>query len=390
MNLPEYNFLPFKQNILPIILIYMVSFVLSRFYKKRFTSFWELFKRIFTGMVISTTSGVIFLYLLRYKYLAFPSSIFLISFFVGVITLFLSHAIILDLLKKINKKIIIIGHQTIEEILEQGSRIEEIRIKNVEQLLNYRDADEIVICEKFHSDNQMNLLVYLLLELKIKVVFSPKLYLQLLAENILEQSSIQFLTSVIGRKSDFEEFLMRALDIAGSILFLLCASPLIILGSILIWLTSGRPIFYKQERLTKNGESFVLYKFRTMINNAEDATGPVLATENDSRITKIGRFLRQTRFDEIPQLFNILKGDMSLVGPRPERPHFIKSNKLLRESRLAVKPGLTGFAQIRKLYDLHPRHKIKYDYLYIQKRSVLVNLYILLKTIPVILMRKGR
>lgn len=389
-NIPEYNFLPFKQNILPIILIYETCFVLSKFYKKRFVTFWEIFKAVVLGMSTATIAGFIFLYFVRGKYFAFPSSIFVISLLTGIFILYLVHAIILDFFKKICKKIIIIGTQSIEEILEQGTRVETIHIKNVADLLHYADADEIVICEKFHSDNEMNLFIYLLLQLRIKVVFSPSLYIQLLTKNILEQSSIQFLASFIGKKTEFEEFLIRFLDIVGSILILVITFPVTIIVSLLILFTSGRPILYKQERLSKNGVSFMLYKFRTMVNNAEHETGPVLASENDSRVTKIGKFLRQTRFDEIPQIFNVLKGDMSLVGPRPERPHFVKSNKLLRENRLAVKPGITGFAQIRSLYDLHPKHKVKYDYLYIQKRSVVVNLYILLKTIPVILMRKGR
>jgi lipopolysaccharide/colanic/teichoic acid biosynthesis glycosyltransferase len=127
-----------------------------------------------------------------------------------------------------------------------------------------------------------------------------------------------------------------------------------------------------------------------MIDDAEKDSGPVWAAENDPRVTKIGRFLRDSRLDELPQLINVIKGDMSLVGPRPERPHFVKLHKPLRQIRLAVKPGLTGFAQIRNLYDLHPKHKARYDYLYIQKRSFLLNLYILAMTIPVMFSRKGQ
>ena len=126
-----------------------------------------------------------------------------------------------------------------------------------------------------------------------------------------------------------------------------------------------------------------------MIDDAEKHTGPVLATINDPRVTKIGRILRTTRIDEIPQLFNVIRGQMSLVGPRPERPHFVKQHKHLRELRLAVKPGITGLAQIRSYYDLPPEHKVKYDYLYIQRRSLRLNLYILTMTVPIIFSRKG-
>jgi lipopolysaccharide/colanic/teichoic acid biosynthesis glycosyltransferase len=106
-------------------------------------------------------------------------------------------------------------------------------------------------------------------------------------------------------------------------------------------------------------------------------------------VTPIGKFLRQTRIDELPQLLNVLKGDMSMVGPRPERPHFTRIHKALRGIRMAVKPGLTGLAQIRSSYNLKPQHKTKYDYLYIQRRSALLNIYLMIKTIPVMIMRKG-
>jgi len=148
-------------------------------------------------------------------------------------------------------------------------------------------------------------------------------------------------------------------------------------------------VFYKQQRVGKDGKVFTLYKFRTMVNDAEKGLGPVLASRDDPRVTKVGKVLRATRLDELPQLLNVLHGDMSLVGPRPERPHFVKQHKALHELRLAVKPGLTGLAQIRSFYDLKPKHKIKYDYLYIQKRSFRLNLYILLLTIPAVLSRKG-
>ena len=126
-----------------------------------------------------------------------------------------------------------------------------------------------------------------------------------------------------------------------------------------------------------------------MVKDAEKQVGPVLAKQDDPRITRIGRVLRRTRMDELPQLFNVLHGRMSLVGPRPERPHFVKIHKALQGLRLAVKPGLTGLAQIRNFYDLNPKHKIKYDYLYIQRRSLLLNIKIMLQTIPVLFSKKG-
>lgn len=189
--------------------------------------------------------------------------------------------------------------------------------------------------------------------------------------------------------SKTREFLIRALDIVGAVMVLVLVLPVMLVVALLIKILSGEQVLYKQKRVGKNGKIFAMYKFRTMINNAEEHTGPVWAVKDDSRVTPIGSILRRTRLDELPQLFNVLWGDMSLVGPRPERPYFVKQHKALQGIRLAVKPGLTGLAQIRSFYDLKPEHKIKYDYLYIRKRSLLLNTYILLQTIPVIFTKKG-
>ena len=185
------------------------------------------------------------------------------------------------------------------------------------------------------------------------------------------------------------EFLIRGLDIAGSAAIFFFTMPVMMIATLVMKITSPGPILYKQRRIGKNGRLFTMYKLRTMITNAEERTGPVWAGENDSRVTPVGRILRRTRLDELPQLFNVLRGDMSLVGPRPERPYFVSRYKALQGVRLSVKPGITGLAQIRNGYNLRPEHKIKYDYLYIKKRSLLLNLYILIKTVPIIFSKKG-
>jgi lipopolysaccharide/colanic/teichoic acid biosynthesis glycosyltransferase len=189
--------------------------------------------------------------------------------------------------------------------------------------------------------------------------------------------------------SPVSEVLIRLLDIVGSLVILVGALPVMLAVAVLIKATSRGPILYRQERVGRAGKMFTLCKFRTMIEDAEKHVGPVWAVRDDDRVTPIGRVLRRTRVDELPQLLNILKGDMSLVGPRPERPFFVERHKALQGVRLAVKPGLTGLAQVRAFYDLKPAHKVKYDYLYIQNRSFLLNLYILLQTIPVVLGKKG-
>jgi lipopolysaccharide/colanic/teichoic acid biosynthesis glycosyltransferase len=189
--------------------------------------------------------------------------------------------------------------------------------------------------------------------------------------------------------STADDYSIRCLDIIGSLIMLAIASPVMLLTAVLIRVTSPGPVLFKQRRVGKYGKIFVLYKFRTMVNDAEKNTGPVWAAKDDERVTCLGKLLRRTRLDEFPQLFNVLRGDMSMVGPRPERPFFVRRHRALQGVRLAVKPGVTGLAQVRAHYDLKPEHKLKYDYLYIQKRSFLFNAYILLMTIPVILLRRG-
>jgi lipopolysaccharide/colanic/teichoic acid biosynthesis glycosyltransferase len=187
----------------------------------------------------------------------------------------------------------------------------------------------------------------------------------------------------------FTDAVIRAFDVAGSIIMLMLAAPIMLLTAALVRITSSGPVLFNQRRVGKNGKIFILYKFRTMIDGAEKETGPVWAARDDGRVTPVGKVLRCTRLDELPQLFNVLRGDMSLVGPRPERPYFVGQHRALQGIRLTVKPGITGLAQIRAFYDLSPEHKLKYDYLYIQRRSFFLNVYILLMTIPVVLLRRG-
>ncbi len=185
------------------------------------------------------------------------------------------------------------------------------------------------------------------------------------------------------------DYVVRVFDIIISLLISLCAFPLVVLSALLIKLSSAGPVFYQQHRVGKDGKVFTIYKFRTMVDGAEKRLGPVWALRGDDRVTPVGRILRSSRIDELPQLYNVLRGDMSLVGPRPERPYFVKRHPVLQGARMTVKPGLTGLAQIRGSYDLKPSQKAKYDRLYIRKRSVLLNAYILSRTIPVLLKRKG-
>ncbi|HBG0551765.1 TPA: sugar transferase [Clostridioides difficile] len=183
----------------------------------------------------------------------------------------------------------------------------------------------------------------------------------------------------------------RIMDLVLSIIGLVIGLPLIAIFGILIKIEDKGPITYKQERLGKCGRRFYIYKLRSMRTDAEKF-GAQWAEKDDTRITKVGKFIRKTRIDEIPQLFNILKGDMGLIGPRPERPNFtVQFNEEIPGfiNRLAIKPGLTGWAQVNGGYEITPEEKLKEDIYYIKNRSILLDFKILFKTVKVVLTGDG-
>ena len=187
-------------------------------------------------------------------------------------------------------------------------------------------------------------------------------------------------------------FAKRTFDllVAGSLL--LALSPLLAVAALLVVSTSRGGPFYRQTRVGKDGALFELWKLRTMRRGAEVETGAILAVPDDPRVTAIGRALRSARVDEIPQLWNVVQGDMSLVGPRPERPEFADgfartiSGYTLRH---AARPGLTGLAQVSGEYSTEPEIKLRYDLAYLNNWSIGLDLAILLRTLPVILTRRG-
>ncbi len=187
----------------------------------------------------------------------------------------------------------------------------------------------------------------------------------------------------------------RIFDIVAAICGIALLSPLFLITAILIKLTSRGPIFFKQTRVGKDGKLFEIFKFRTMKVDAEKETGPVWAKANDNRLIPVGQFLRKAHIDEIPQFINILRGEMSLIGPRPERPVFVEKFRQEipdYEKRLAVKPGITGLAQVWHRYDEtieDVKKKIKYDILYIKKLCLWTDVTIFLRTFRVVLTGEG-
>ena len=187
-------------------------------------------------------------------------------------------------------------------------------------------------------------------------------------------------------------FFKRMFDIFSSLVGIVVASPIMLATAIAIWLEDHGPVFYRQVRLTKNGREFKILKFRSMTVNAEQDGVARLAGQNDSRITRVGHFIRACRIDELPQLFNILVGDMSIVGPRPERPEIARQyEEFLPEfsMRLQVKAGLTGFAQVYGRYNTEPYHKLQMDLMYINDMSFLKDLQLILATIKILFLKES-
>ncbi len=194
---------------------------------------------------------------------------------------------------------------------------------------------------------------------------------------------------------EFGLMVKRASDIIMSFVLLLLTWPLMALAIVLIFCESGRPILYRQQRTGLEGKPFEILKFRSMVTNAEKEGAAVWAQKNDSRITRVGAFLRNTRIDELPQLWNVLRGDMSIVGPRPERPEFIQGlvNELpYYNERHHVKPGLMGWAQLNCPYGASVEdaaQKLRYDLYYVKNKSLMLDLIIMVQTVQVILLGMG-
>ncbi len=214
-------------------------------------------------------------------------------------------------------------------------------------------------------------------------------YGNLYSNKYLKNEEISF-TSIVENKKRYL-FLKRVLDIVIALIALVVAFPIIAFTSILIKLESKGPAFFTQERMGLNGKKFYIYKLRSMRVDAEK-DGPQWASKNDSRVTRVGKFIRKTRIDELPQLINVLKGDMSIFGPRPERPVFVEqfSREIPGfEKRLLVKPGLSGWAQVNGGYDISPKEKLEYDLFYIQNMNMKLDFLIFVKTIKVLITGDG-
>lgn len=267
-------------------------------------------------------------------------------------------------------------------IIQEVINIDEGLLAVLERLKNYQS---VLICD-IKSSHRNRLLNYCY-EHNIRVYIMPKI-----SDIIIRGAgSIHLFDSPLliirnNSLSPEQQISKRIFDIVASALAFLFFSPFMLLVAILIKFYDGGPIFYTQERLTINGRRFQIYKFRSMIVDAEKK-GVQLANQNDDRVTPVGKIIRKIRFDELPQLINIIKGDMSIVGPRPERPEIAEEYKKYMDDfdfRLKVKAGLTGYAQILGKYNTTPYDKLKLDMMYITGYSFMLDIKIILMTIKIL------
>ena len=269
------------------------------------------------------------------------------------------------------------------------------RIKDILLVTRKFPCERIVLAL---SEQRRNLPLSELLELKLKgkiIQDGVEFYEHLTGKIMIEKLRPSYFIFSNGFKiSKFRQRVKRLLDICLSLIGLGLSMPICAIIAILIKLDSKGPVLFKQERVGEEEIPFILYKFRSMHINAE-RDRPIWAKENDPRVTRIGRIIRKMRMDEIPQMLNVLKGEMSFVGPRPERPYFVKRLKEqipYYSQRHAVKPGITGWAQIRYRYGDSVQdaiEKLKYDLYYIKNMSFLFDLAILFETTKVLLLKKG-
>ena len=229
-------------------------------------------------------------------------------------------------------------------------------------------------------------------ELSVRVDVVPELYEIFIGTVDAIVGDVPLMEITRSTVPQYQPAAKRAIDLIVGFSLLILLSPILLLAAIAILLTDGGPVLFSQERSGKHLKPFPVYKLRTMVKDAERLSGPVLAEEDDPRITRVGRFLRRSRIDELPQLLNIIRGDMSFVGPRPERPFFVERYVLeipgYRE-RFNVKPGVTGLAQVSGGYATTPERKLKYDLIYMYHQNLAMDIQIVVETLRVVLTGHG-
>ena len=300
------------------------------------------------------------------------------------------------------KKLLVIGSrnevdQALEKLMCLPKGIFEVtRVldpEKVDQLPDWLDKVDAVLITGALAMEQKNWIVRESFDQNKEVFIVPDLYEIILTRAAMTQVHDTPVIECHDMQLTFlQHFMKRVCDLSFALVVAVPALPLLALSSLAVRFTSTGPVIYTQERVGFRGKYFTLYKLRTMVVDAEEQSGPVFSMEEDDRVTSVGRFLRATRLDELPQLYNVLRGDLSLVGPRPERPYFVEQfEREIPEYKLRhlVKPGITGLAQVNGYYATNSQDKLRYDLYYLSDYSILMDLKILVLTIPTLFNREA-
>lgn len=396
-NIPMYNYQAYEQAgayIFVLFVLLNLLFGVYILYNKSITDFLYLTVII---QIITTISIMAVTFFGRW--FTFPRSVLFISFLVSTILLFAWRVIVYKVYERFSgsKKVMVVGH---EKDIKNA-------VFNIGQAKSKRHIVEYAVVSDYYNNVKQNLdkvdIVYLASDIdkdeKSKIydllVFEKKkLFLTTSFENLLlvNPNIMNIEDESIIEVSNFEisqedGLIKRIVDVIFSLFLILLTSPIMLVTAILVKVTSEGPILYKQVRITKDGKEFNVLKFRSMSATAEKDSGPVLASSNDARVTTVGKYIRSLRIDELPQLFNVLKGDMSVVGPRPERPFFV--DQFQEENphyylRHNVRAGITGYAQVYGKYASDFNSKLNFDLLYIKKYTLLLDVKIMLQTIKIL------
>lgn len=412
----NFNILIWRQHFAPFTIIYvlwLIVFYITGLYESRKArNNLEFYSLLVRAMMISAVLSIIFFYIIPYFKITPKTNLLLnMAVFLGVFSLWRHNFNSITQSRALLTNVLMIGkNKETEELIKEikqkpqlGYRVigpmgfDEIKVSSdISEAIVQNNVKMVVTSINPHQDEKLTRSLYQCLPLRIGFLDLPRFY-----EKVTEKvpistiEKIWFLENLIENEKEFYEKIKRLFDVLGA--FLLCSATLLlfpVVGFLIKWGSDG-PIFYKQRRVGKDGRVFWLTKFRTMVQDAEKA-GVQWTSEHDPRVTKFGRLLRKTRLDELPQFWNILKGDMSLIGPRAERPEFhmgLKDKVPFFEERYLVRPGLTGWAQIKFSYGSSVEdtiEKLQYDLYYIKNRSLFLDLGIVLKTINIVLKGGGR
>lgn len=412
--LPQQYWTEYRTNWILIALIRIWALFSVKAYADRFKSFFLISNAIFKSVVLSSVIITGLTYFNRN--LGYPRSVILFAFASTLILLLVKYYFYWKyyIIRKHKKRVVIIGsNQTGRNIIRNTFSVRhwEVvgfiddrqrtgmkvaggltvlgKLKDLKSLVHRKKIDLAVVA--MPSENIENKLKVFMLceELNLDYIIIPSFYEIVTGraklDEIDDMAVIEPAAPSIGL---FNRIIKRGFDIVFSFLLLLAASPLLLLIAVLIKSSSPGPVVYRQKRSGQIGRPFYVYKFRTMVADA-DRIGPLITEKNDSRVTWIGRFLRRYSLDEILQFYNVLKGDMSVIGPRPEVVEIVKEYKEWQRKVLKVKPGLSGLAQISGRQELDIDTKLKLDLFYINNYSILLDLEIIVKTVFVVLKGRG-